>query len=328
MTGLSDVMLSRIVKIEIYSDDNGKIRVGSGSGIIINNDGYILTNAHVIEYDYDNEDGSYDIAKYIYVKFHGDDEDAQGIKATYIGKDHTNDIGILKIDGKEDLKFAEFGDSDNLKVGEKIAVVGNPQNLGISVSDGIVSALDRRLYTRKTPLIQVTAAINPGNSGGALVDMYGTVVGIISSKYSNSESLGFAIPINYAKPIIEDIIRYGYPSGRYRLGITSGEIYQQEMRDKYLEESSIEIPEEIMYGVAVFNIGKDFKIIESGIKKFDIITAINGKEVKALEDITDFTKTIDDKTPFDISVLRYVDGEWIKVVIQNVYLTQDKSGNY
>lgn len=174
----------------------------SGSGFILSEDGYILTNCHVIE-------GSDEIQVSLY--------DGSTYKATLVGEDSTNDVALLKIDAKG-LKAVSIGDSDQLKVGEQVAAIGNPLGeLTYSMTVGYVSALDRTINTDGKPInmLQTDAAINPGNSGGPLLDMDGNVIGITTAKYASDEieGLGFAIPINDAMEIAYDLMQYGYVKG-------------------------------------------------------------------------------------------------------------------
>ena len=188
----------------------------TGSGIIMTSDGYIITNAHVVN-------GAAGIA----VILDNDEE----YEAELVGIDEKTDLAVVKIEA-DNLTPAEFGNSDELVVGERIVAIGNPtgMNLAGSVTQGIVSGLERSIQVTdettgnviEMQAIQVDAAINPGNSGGALINKYGQVVGINSSKLSSTqiEGIGFAIPISTAKPIVDDLISYGYVRGRVLLGIT------------------------------------------------------------------------------------------------------------
>lgn len=183
---------------------------GSGSGIIISSDGYIVTNQHVV-------DGATEIS----VILNTGDE----YVATLVGSDSKSDLAVLKID-KTDLPAATLGDSAQVTVGELAVAIGNPlgQELAGSVTAGIVSAVNRTMTVdnKVYNLIQTDAAINPGNSGGALVNQYGEVIGINSIKLSSEEveGIGFAIAISEAKPIIDDLINNGYVSGRPLVGIS------------------------------------------------------------------------------------------------------------
>lgn len=182
---------------------------GAGSGVIITSDGYIITNNHVIE-------GSEKIKVTL----------RSGIEyeATLVGRDAENDIAVIKIDATA-LQYAVLGDSDALVVGELAVAIGNPLGeLGGTVTEGIISALNRAIDIDGVSmnLLQTSAAISPGNSGGGLFNQYGELVGIVNAKSSGSdvEGLGFAIPINTAKEIAEQLITYGYIPGRADLGFS------------------------------------------------------------------------------------------------------------
>ncbi len=187
-------------------------QTATGTGVVMRKDGYIITNAHVVS-------GANNLS----VVF--TDDDKTSIDAELIGVDSQTDLAVIKID-KKDLTPAEFGTSADLQVGEIAIAIGNPLGFDLagSVTAGIISALDRTLTIedQEMNLIQTDASINSGNSGGALVNAYGQVIGITSAKVNSSygEGLGFAIPIDNAKPIIDDLVKYGYVKGRPVLGIT------------------------------------------------------------------------------------------------------------
>lgn len=185
------------------------ISSGAGSGVIISKDGYIVTNNHVI-------DGATKITVTL--------RDGTSYNATLVGTDSQTDIAVVKIDAN-DLTPAVFGDSDKLTVGEDAIVIGNPLGqLGGTVTNGIISALDREITIdgETMTLLQTNAAINPGNSGGGLFNAAGELVGIVNAKSSGSdiEGLGFAIPINTAQPVIEQLISNGYVTGRPSMGVS------------------------------------------------------------------------------------------------------------
>ncbi len=198
---------------------------GCGSGIIISADGYILTNNHVIQ-----------SATKIKVRLHDGTEYA----ATVVGSDAKNDIGIIKVDAKN-LKPVTIGDSSKLSVGDTAIVIGNPLGqLGGTVTDGIISALEREMNIegKKMNLIQTNAAINPGNSGGGLFNSNGELVGIVVAKSSglDVEGLGFAIPVNDVTNVINDILKLGYVSGRAYLGVSLADS-KQEQRESMGDDS-------------------------------------------------------------------------------------------
>ena len=184
-----------------------------GSGIIIDSKGYIMTNYHVVQYADPKNSISKNTTLEVFLS------DGRQAMAKFIGGDQKSDLAVIKIDLKN-LPVAEFGDSDALEVGELAVAIGNPLGLEFqgSVTVGVISALNRTISIddRTLNLIQTDAAINPGNSGGALLNSKGEVIGINTAKISLSgvEGLGFAIPINEAKPIVDQLIMFGYVKGR------------------------------------------------------------------------------------------------------------------
>ncbi|HUM56878.1 MAG TPA: trypsin-like peptidase domain-containing protein, partial [Bacillota bacterium] len=195
---------------------------GAGSGVIVKNNGYIVTNNHVAEG-----------ASSIYVTLKNGEE----YKAELIGKDSLSDLAVLKIDAKN-LNAVTMGKSDQLDVGDLAVIIGNPLGeLGGTVSAGIISALDREVTIDNTPmsLIQTDASVNPGNSGGGMFNQYGQLVGIVVAKSSGSdvEGLGFAIPINSAASIIDDLIKNGRVEGRANTGMSYVEISDEDQAIQY-----------------------------------------------------------------------------------------------
>ena len=258
-----------VVGIEIYSNDwrteEEPISLGSGSGIIISSDGYIVTNAHVVT-------GAYSIKVIL--------SDSSEYPAALVGSDTITDLAVVRID-KNDLTAAEFGNSEQMRVGEFVIAIGNPGGLELqgSVTYGMVSAVNREIRTTNSTLvcIQTDAAINPGNSGGALVNQFGQVIGINSAKIAseNYESLGFAIASNHAQPIIEELIKYGRVTGRIQLGITAQLITQSNAAYNGVEPG--------LYIVDITN--QD--LIDNGVKAGDIITHINGEAVTAFNTVSE-----------------------------------------
>ena len=245
---------------------------GLGSGVIISKDGYILTNNHVVKG-----------ADEILVDLAGD-KDAE-FKATVVGTDAKTDLAVLKIDTKN-LSAATLGDSSQLEVGDIVLAIGNPFNVGQTVTMGIVSALGRKRVMDRMPsddpkaaqdgyqdFIQTDASINPGNSGGALVDAEGRVVGINTAIYSTSggnNGIGFAIPINMARFVMEQIIKSGKVSRGY-LGIQIQEL-TADLAETYGLKST--------KGALVAGVEPGTGAAKAGIKKDDIILALNGKDVE------------------------------------------------
>lgn len=218
---------------------------GSGSGIILTSDGYIVTNNHVI-------DGADEITVVL--------SDGKSYKATLTGADSRTDLAVLKVDGNN-LPYATLGNSSELQVGELAVAIGNPlgEELAGTVTGGYISALNRSIMVddKKFNLIQTDAAINPGNSGGALVNNYGEVIGINSVKMSSEgvEGIGFAIPIDEAKPIIEDLKTSGYVTGRPVIGIAGRDVTEQD--SKYYN---------IPVGIYVYQVSKYSAAEQAGIQ--------------------------------------------------------------
>jgi len=249
---------------------------GSGSGVIISSDGYILTNNHVIN-----------SAKEISIRLH----DGTEYKATVVGSDSRTDIGIIKVDAKN-LKPVTIGDSEKLIVGEIAVVIGNPLGeLGGTVTNGIISALEREIILdgSKMNLIQTNAAINPGNSGGGLFNSKGELVGIVVAKSSglDIEGLGFAIPINDVKHVISDLLDLGYVSGRPFLGVSLADSKQTQMPDNsiwgFLYGQSLTTT---TYGAYVSEVVSGSAAEKAGIKVDDQIISINDEMISSSSDVT------------------------------------------
>ena len=247
-----------------------QIESGAGSGVIISDDGYILTCAHVV-------DGADDIT----VQVDGTDYDA-----TVIGSDSASDVAVLKIDA-EGLTPAVVGDSNALTVGEEVMAVGNPLgNLSGTVTNGIVSALNRDVSIQSNDgsilnlsLIQTNASISPGNSGGGLFNMAGELIGIVNAKSqaSGAEGLGFAIPINTAIAIAQDLLENGYVSGRPYLGITYISV-TDEATAQQLGVST--------YGIYIVDVSAGSGAAQAGLEPGDRIVSIDGAEVAARDDVS------------------------------------------
>lgn len=292
-----------IVYVSVYVNYNGRETLyGSGSGIIISKDGYIITNDHVVQY------GDMFTVKVNDVKNGGESKTYQ---AKLIGTDSDTDLAVLKIDA-DNLSPAVLGDSDALHIGDDCYAIGNPFGLENSVSKGIVSGLKRQVSTSNHALtsIQTDAAINSGNSGGALFNAYGEVIGVVNEKYVSSyaESLGFAITINDAKSVIDDLISKGYVSGRAILGI-SYQLINQSTAQRY------GIPQ----GVLVRAIDSSLAIAKSSLRVGDTITAIDGESVISM-DISSYVAT---KKPGDTVTLTVVREGSSKSVNIEVELSED-----
>lgn len=248
----------------------------TGTGVVITTDGYIVTNAHVI-YDTEYNAG---LASSISVIVNEEDR----YDAEVIGYDTDYDLAVLKINAKN-LVAAEFGNSDELSLGQNVIAIGNPLGFDLmnTVTSGIVSGLNRQITIneKSMTLIQTDAAINSGNSGGPLINKYGQVIGINSSKMSASyseasiEGIGFAIPSNEASRIVEDIMEYGYVTGKPQLGISCQDITENISR-------MYDIP----VGVYVTAVAEDSAAEKAGLQAGDIITKINDEDVASFEELT------------------------------------------
>lgn len=266
--GIAEAVSPSVVSIEIYQTGTSFAPAGQGSGIIMTEDGYILTNAHVV-------DGA---SKGIKVVLSDETE----YEAKIIGLDTASDIAVIKIPAKG-LSPAQFGDSESVSVGEDVVTIGSPAGFYGTVTKGIVSGLDRQIKVENSALamscIQIDAAINPGNSGGALLNMWGQVIGITSSKLASSDydGIGFAISVNAAKPIIENLMEYGYVQNRVRVGITFYSISETTAQ---------------MYGtragIYVVSIDEDCDIANTQLKPDDIITEFDGEAVSDSESVQAF----------------------------------------
>ena len=247
-----------------------QVESGAGSGVIISDDGYILTCAHVV-------DGASNVTVTI------DDVD---YTATVIGSDTASDVAVLKIEA-EGLTPAVVGDSNALAVGEEVVAVGNPLgNLSGTVTNGIVSALDRDVAIENNDgsilnlsLIQTNASISPGNSGGGLFNMAGELVGIVNAKSeaSGAEGLGFAIPINTAIDIAQDLLENGYVSGRPYLGITYVAV---------TDESTAQQLGVSAYGIYIVDVAAGSGAANAGLEPGDRIISIDGAEIASRDDVT------------------------------------------
>ena len=280
-TGLSTAQVAELVSPSVvvitteqvvYSQwswyGQSQVESGAGSGVIISSDGYILTCAHVVS-------GASNITVSI-----GDKD----YPATLVGEDTTSDIAVVKVDATG-LTPATVGDSDNLKVGESVMAVGNPLGeLGGTVTSGIVSALNRSVSIQGSSsvntmsLIQMDASVSPGNSGGGLFNMNGELIGLVNAKSSSSdaEGLGFAIPINDAIKVAQDLLENGYVSGRPYMGIT------------YLAVTDAQTAAQLnvsAYGVYVVDVVQGGPADKAGLKAGDRIVSIDGTEIAQRDDL-------------------------------------------
>ena len=234
-----------------------------GSGVLIKGEGFILTNEHVI-------------AKA--AKIHVILSDKQEFDASVIGADIKSDLAIIKITSAKALPYVEMGRSDDLMIGEQVLTIGNPFGLQHTVTTGIISALNRNIQAGKnmvfSDFIQVDASINPGNSGGPLLNINGSLIGINTAIYQKAEGIGFAIPIDHAKRIVNELIRYGKVR-RGWLGVSVQELDVQLLRHFKLDRQR---------GVLVVGVADNSPGGKAGLRRGDIIVAIDNHEVKDKSD--------------------------------------------
>ncbi len=241
------------------------ITQGAGSGVILTEDGQIVTNNHVIE-------GASKITVTL--------RSGESYDATLVGTDEETDVALLKINATG-LTPAELGDSDSLKVGETAVAIGNPLGqLGGTVTNGIISALDRdiTLEDQTMTLLQTNAAINPGNSGGGLFNGQGQLIGVVVAKSSgeNVEGLGFAIPVNKVKDVVDQLSEYGYVKGRVALGVSLVDITTEQQALMY------QVPQ---VGVYIWQVTDGGSAQEAGLQQGDCIQAIDGTKVSTATEI-------------------------------------------
>jgi len=259
-----------------YGQDSTSTATASGSGIVISEDGYILTNNHVVASS--SESTYYEIsdATSIKIKFVGDDTQYD---ATIVGKDSQTDLAVLKID-KSGLTAAEFADSDSVKVGEFTMAVGNPLNLGTTITCGVVSAVNREVSDEEGnsfTCIQTDAAINSGNSGGALVNSKGQVIGINTMKVASTgvEGIGFAIPINSTTEITNELITYNKVRRPY-IGI-SGRNITEDIATKY----------NLVVGVYIVSIENYSAAEKAGLQTGDVITKVDNTSITTMDELNE-----------------------------------------
>ena len=269
---------------------------GSGSGVIMSKDGYIITNNHVV-------DGALSVSVQL--------SDDTSLDAEIIGTDEQTDLAVIKVTPTSDLTAAEFGDSDELEPGEYAYAIGSPGGVQFAntITGGRISAINRDLTVndRVMTLIQTDASINNGNSGGALINKYGQVVGITSAKLSGNafgsatvEGMGFAIPINTAKDIVDELIQNGYVSGRPSIGITG---------------QNVESADGKVSGVQVYSIDSRAKAASEGLQVGDVITAVDGTPTPDMDKVNELKQDKKAGDKLTLSVYRISTGKTLNITI-------------
>jgi serine protease Do len=267
IVGPSVVGISNISEIRYLFGGRQEVEQGSGSGVIITDDGYIVTNQHVIA-----------DARRVLVSF----ADGRQLEAVIRGQDADSDLAILKVEGDR-YPAVVLGDSNQVRVGELVVAIGNPlgNEFARSVTMGVISAKDRQVSIdeKKMTLLQTDAAINPGNSGGALVNVSGQLIGINSAKLTgNVEGMGFAIPINDAKPIMDELIEKGYVS-KPSMGIVG-----------YAIDARLSARTGLPRGIFVQEVTSN-EARAAGLRADDIIISIEGQTIDNSTDLKDFLNT-------------------------------------
>ena len=268
----------------------------SGSGVIMSKDGYIITNNHVV-------DGAQSVSVQL--------SDGTSLDAEIIGTDEQTDLAVIKVTPTSDLTAAEFGDSDELEPGEYAYAIGSPGGVQFAntITGGRISAINRDLTVndRVMTLIQTDASINNGNSGGALINKYGQVVGITSAKLSGNafgsatvEGMGFAIPINTAKDIVDELIQNGYVSGRPSIGITG---------------QNVESADGKVSGVQVYSIDSRAKAASEGLQVGDVITAVDGTPTPDMDKVNELKQDKKAGDKLTLSVYRISTGKTLNITI-------------
>lgn len=290
--------------------------VGEGSGVIIREDGYILTNNHVVSNALADNSNKLNEGSKIEVVLPSNKE--KSYEATVVGRDSKTDIAVLKIEATG-LPAAELGDSDKVKSGELAIAIGNPGGLDYmgSVTSGIISGINRTIKMENgqtLKLLQTDAAINPGNSGGALVNSEGKVIGINTVKIAATgyEGIGFAIPINEANEIAESLMEYSYVKGRPYLGISIDQRFNEDVAKAY----------NVPNGLLVYDVVPLSCSYKAGIKSGDIITKFDGVKVTQFDELE--TQKQKHKPGDSVEIELYRDGKTFTVT---VVLDEEKNSN-
>ncbi|MEH7353345.1 trypsin-like peptidase domain-containing protein [Neobacillus drentensis] len=305
-TGDTVVGINNIQSTSFWSDEaNAEEPSGTGSGVIYKKEGnkaFVVTNHHVVE-------GA--------TKLEVTMSDGTKIPAKLLGSDIWTDLAVLEIDASKVKKVAEFGNSDSLKMGETVIAIGNPLGATFSgsVTQGIISGLKRTIPVDidqngvvdwQSEVLQTDAAINPGNSGGALINMAGQVIGINSMKIAQQavEGIGLSIPINSAKPIIDDLEKFGTVKRPY-MGV---DLKSVEEIPAYYQEEALKLPRDVNYGVALRQVVPNSPAAQAGLKELDVIVEMDGEKIN---DVIDLRKHLYQKKKIGdkMSIKFYRDGK-------------------
>ncbi len=285
--------------VGIINHQANMVGYSTGTGIIFSQDGFIITNAHVV-----------DNAQRIEVILH----DGKILGATLIGADPRTDLAVVKIEGTN-YKVAQLGDSTQVLVGERAIAIGNPGGLSNTVTQGIISAVQRKMsvpvkedLSVSLTLLQTDASINPGNSGGPLVNKFGQVIGINSAKISSDsyEGIGFAIPTSDAKPIVEELIVNGKIKNRALLGITAVDVEKGDI-------APLTPPSD---GIYILEISKQSPLKKEGVQVGDIILSINGDSSMNTEDLVNLVKKSKPGDEVEMEIFLTDTNKTINVTIQ------------
>lgn len=270
-TAIYEKVSPSVVSVQAVSMAEGT--AGTGSGVIMSADGYIITNNHVVV----SEQTGAEANKVTVIL-----SDGTNLPAEIVGRDAQTDLAVLKVQADDSLTPAEFGDSTALRPGEDVYAIGSPGGVELAntITGGRISAINRdiTISDRVMSLIQTDAAINPGNSGGALINAYGQVIGITSAKIGGEdyEGLGFAIPMDTAKEIVDQLIQYGYIVGRPQIGISGQNLSER-------EAEAYDVPQ----GVLIARIDSRSNAAQAGVRVNDIIIGINGKDITTMDEINE-----------------------------------------
>lgn len=281
IASIAEAMSKTVVTVQVYVQNN---LAGTGSGVIISDDGYAITNNHVVT-------GSDRVTVKLL--------DGREFAAAVVGTDSRSDLAVLKIANPANLAAASLGSSADLRVGQMVVAIGSPLGMEGTVTQGIVSSLNRTVDHNgvRYKMIQIDAAINPGNSGGPIFDRSGQVIGIVSMKETSTssedgtistEGLGYAIPVDTVKKVAADIIKYGKVP-RPGIGITAQTYFEQDYNP---------------VGVEVVSVVAGGAADKSGIKAGDVITALAGKEVAQMEDMTEVLETLSIGQTVEVKLIR------------------------